>query len=332
MNRADFVLLLGDKNLSSWSLRPWLLMRHAGVPFEEHVLRFDEEDWRETIASLSPSRKVPVLRHGESVIWDSLAICEYVAEIFPDKKLWPDDHRARAFARSISCEMHSSFTSMRKDMSMNVMARVPWRTYSQETRADVARILSIWDECRSQFGEGGPFLFGHFTIADAMFAPVVWRFRTYDAAIPSRRARQWYETMLELAAMKEWERSAEAEVRSDASRPVEKRLPAATSATQCFAVIFSSVHASPSPTGYEETAEAMVELAKKEPGFLGAESARGADGFGITVSYWESLEAIAHWKAQTDHRRAQRQGRDEFYSRYEVRICSVERGYKFARS
>jgi glutathione S-transferase len=328
---SELRLVIGNKNLSSWSLRPWLLLRHAALPFEEHVMLFEQPGWREKIVALSPSRRVPALMHGDITVWDSLAICEYVAELFPDAKLWPDDRPARALARSVSAEMHSSFSNLRKDLSMDVTARIPQRPLSTETQADVDRIFEIWEQCRSLHGEraGDPFLFGRFSIADAMFAPVVWRFRSYDVPVTSTRAREWYEMMLTLPAMKEWERDAQAEVRTAASQPRGTTPPDPASAQHCFAVIFSSQHASLSPAGYDETADAMVSLARQQPGFLGVESARNPDGFGITVSYWDSLEAITRWKAQSDHRAAQRQGRDSFYSRYEIRICTVERGYKF---
>jgi glutathione S-transferase len=265
-------------------------------------------------------------------VWDSLAIAAYVADLHPDKRLWPEDRGARAVARAVSAEMHSGFAHLRKEMSMDVTARVPPATPSHETQADIERIQAIWTECRARFGAGGPFLFGAFSIADAMFAPVVWRFRTYGVPVRDEAARAWYETMLELPAMKEWEADAEREVRAARERP-KRPTPDPTSAQHCWAVIFSSQHATGAvpPEGYEETASAMAELAKKQPGFLGVESARSPDGFGITVSYWESLEAIARWKAQADHEKAQRRGRETFYSRYEVRVASVERGYKHPR-
>lgn len=335
---SGLLLLSGNKNLSSWSLRPWLVMRHAGLPFEERVVLFEEEGWREKIVAFSPSRKVPALRHRRAgaddlVLWDSLAIMEYVAELFPDARLWPDDLASRAVARAVSAEMHSGFSHLRRDLSMDVTARHPRRTLSHETQSDVDRIQAIWTECRTRFGEGGPFLFGRFSIADAMFAPVVFRFRTYD--VPVRPdALPYYETMLALDAMKEWERDAEAEVRAAEARP-KTAPPDPTSAQHCFAVIFTNRHsrsgADGPPDGYDRTAEAMVELAREQPGFLGVESARNPDGFGITVSYWDSLEAIASWKNHPEHRRAQQMGREAFYSSYDVRVCTVERGYKYSR-
>jgi glutathione S-transferase len=334
--RVSLLLVLGNKNLSSWSLRPWLLLRHAGIAFEERVFLFEDPGWRDEIVKLSPSRRVPALRHDSEVIWDSLAICEYINDLHPEKNLWPKDPKTRAIARSVSAEMHSSFGNLRKDLSMDVTARIPRRaTRSAETQADIDRIVQIWTDCRQRFGGSWtdePFLFGPFSIADAMYAPVVWRFRSYDIPIKNELARWWYEMMLTLPAMKEWEADAEKEVAELAARPKEKT-PDPKSAQHCFAVIFSSQHKpGAQEAGYDDVVNAMEELAKKQPGFLGIEGARSPDGFGITVSYWDSLEAISAWKAQADHQRAQSKGRESFYSRYEVRVCSVERGYKFPYS
>lgn len=310
-------LIVGNKNYSSWSMRPWLLLRQANIPFTEKTLLFETPGWRETIRQYSPTGKVPALRDGDLVITDSLAICEYVAELFPEKRLWPEDRALRAQARAVSCEMHSGFASLRRDLWMNITGHTPKVQLSAETQAEVDRVLAIWDSAK------GPFLFGEFSIADAMFAPVVFRFRTYGIAIPAAKAnaRAWYERMLSLPAMQEWEAGAKAEPPPKASAP--------GSAQQTYAVIFSSRHSSHPEhlKGYDETADAMEELAAKQPGFLGMESARGADGFGITVSYWDSLEAIAAWKANDKHRSVQERGKSHFYERYSVRVCSVERTY-----
>ena len=318
---AKLELILGNKRYSSWSLRPWLALRQANIPFTERVLLFETPGWRETIRQYSPSGKVPALRHGhghgdvELVIVDSLAICEYAAELFPDANLWPRDRVLRAQARSVACEMHSGFASLRGDLWMDVTARTPKAVLSAETQADVDRVLAIWSAAK------GPFLFGAFSIADAMFAPVVWRFRTYGVPIPDPVARDWYERMLDLPAMKEWEAAAAAEPPPKESAP--------GSAQQTYAVVFSSHHAADADKleGYGAIANAMEELARKQPGFLGMESARGADGFGITVSYWESREALAAWRANEKHRAAQERGKSRFYDRYSVRVCSVERSY-----
>jgi glutathione S-transferase len=326
----DLLLVLGNKNLSSWSLRPWLLMRHAGLAFRERVLPFETDGWRDTIVALSPSRRVPVLHHGDLVVWDSLAICEYVAESFPDAQLWPAARADRAIARAMSAEMHSGFPSLRRDLSMDVVARHRRRAMSRETEDEVERVQQLWAECRARSGARGegPFLFGRFSIADAMFAPVAWRFRTYDVAIADDAARAYYDTMLALPAMKEWERDATAEV--EAARAKGRGAPPdPTSAQHCFAVIFTSKRTGSAAEDYDATAKAMEELAAVQPGFLGIESARGADGLGITVSYWDSLDAIRHWKDVPAHAAAQARGKETFYERYEVRVCTVERGYKF---
>ncbi|MDB4937862.1 MAG: glutathione S-transferase [Labilithrix sp.] len=328
----DLVLVLGNKNLSSWSLRPWLLLRHAGISFRERVVPFESQGWHDDIAALSPSRRVPVLHHGQLVVWDSLAICEYVADLFPDAQHWPAERTARAVARAVSAEMHSGFASMRRDLPMDVVARHPRRTMSRETEDDVVRVQQIWTECRGRAGDAGPFLFGRFSIADAMFAPVIWRFRTYDVPIADG-ARGYYETMLALPAMQEWERDAVAEVAASkaqaAADPRPAQPPDPQSAQHCYAVIFTSKRTSSTPEEYDATARAMVELAAKQPGFLGIESARGPDGVGITVSYWDSLEAIRSWKDVPAHAAVQARGKKTFYERYEVRVCTVDRGYKF---
>jgi glutathione S-transferase len=326
-------LVIGNKNYSSWSMRPWFLMRQAGIPFRERVFLFEEPNWRERVAAFSPSLKVPVLHHGDVAIHESLAICEYVADLHPEAKLWPEDRTARGIARAVSMEMHAGFANLRKDLSMDIVARIPRRERSRETESEIARVQKVWDESRARFGSGGPFLFGRFSIADAMFAPVVWRFRSYDVEVKDRTARAWYEMMLELPVMKEWERDAEAEV------PIARALlaqhgttPDPKSATHCFAVIFASQYSGTGvPDGYDAAADAMVALAKKQPGFLGIESARGADGFGITVSYWDSLEAIKNWREHPEHRAVQARGRESYYARYDLRVCSVERGYRFDR-
>ncbi len=333
MADAKLLLLLGNKNLSSWSLRPWVLLRHAGITFDERVLPFETPGWREAIFALSPSGRVPALHHGAVAIWDSLAICEYVAELFPDKQLWPEDQAERALARAVSAEMHSGFEGLRRDLSMDVMARFPRRSLSRETEGDVVRVLALWSDCRARAASarrpGGPFLFGRFSIADAMFAPVAWRFRTYDVAIADPAARAYCDALLALPAMQEWEASAAAEVAALNAAPRTERAPDPTSAQHCFAVIFTSQRRANGDDGYGAAADAMEELAAQQPGYLGFESARNPDGSGISVSYWDSLEAIRTFKDVPAHATLQARGRDTFYERYEVRVCSVERGYKF---
>lgn len=321
---SELVLTIGNKNLSSWSLRPWLVLKHAGISFQERVLQLDTEGFPAAIAALSPTRRVPVLHVSgpqDLVVWDSLAICEYVSDLHPEAKLWPAALDVRARARAVSAEMHSGFASLRREMPMEVVARHPRRAMSRETEDDIARVLAIWSEAR------GPFLFGDFTIADAMFAPVVWRFRTYGVDVPEG-ARAYYETMLALPAMLAWERDAKAEVAQRALLVAAADL-SHPAAPRCYAVIFSSQRTHSDAEAYERASAAMAELASKQPGFLAIESARGADGFGITVSYWESLEAIRNWKDVPSHAAIQAQGKKTFYERYEVRVAVVERGYKF---
>ena len=203
-------LVIGDRNYSSWSLRPWLVLRQAGVAFDEIQIRLREAGTKAEILRHSPSGKVPCLVDGEVAVWDSLAICEYLAEKHPS--LWPANPRMRAEARSISAEMHSGFIALRHDMPMEIHAYKPHDGRTAGAEADIARIISIWQSCRKRFGQHGPFLFGEFSIADAMFAPVVWRFLTYAVSLPPE-ARAWVDTMAALPAMREWHAAALAEVK-----------------------------------------------------------------------------------------------------------------------
>ena len=201
---ADFTIYLGNKNYSSWSLRPWLVLKQTGVPFDEVVIPLYEAASKATIMKYSPSGTVPALRHGELVIWDSLAICEYLAESFPTFDLWPKEPAARALARAVSAEMHAGFQALRQHLPMNVRSSFPGRGVTPEVQADINRIMSIWRDCRTRFGDGkGDFLFGNFTIADAMFAPVVSRFRTYKIEL-EREAEAYCDTITALPAMQEW--------------------------------------------------------------------------------------------------------------------------------
>ncbi len=205
-----FNLVIGNKNYSSWSLRPWLLMTQFKIPFKEVLIPLYEGDYKKKILAYSPSGKVPYLRHGKVSIWDSLAIAEYLAETFPKKNLWPKDKKARAWARSVSAEMHSGFMSLRKNCPMDVRASRPQEEFSLEVKADIDRIVKIWEGCRKQFSSSGPFLFGKFSIADAMFAPVVWRFETYGVELKGM-ALQYYQQILALPAMQSWKEAALAE-------------------------------------------------------------------------------------------------------------------------
>jgi glutathione S-transferase len=205
-------LVIGDKNYSSWSMRPWVLLRQAGIAFEEIRLRFDREARVIGVEPYSPTRKVPVLLVDGEPLWDSLAICETAAELFPDRQLWPSDTAARRLARSICCEMHSGFAALRGSMPMNIRASHPGKGLNPDSHRDIERVVSIWQSCRERFGAGGALLFGRFSIADAYYAPVVMRFRTYAVALPG--AAQAYCASVEaLPAVKEWMEAARRETK-----------------------------------------------------------------------------------------------------------------------
>ena len=206
-------LVIGNKNYSSWSMRPWVLLRQAQIPFDEVQLKFEEQDGGLSVGGIdkySKARKVPVLLIDGEPVWDSLAIGETVAELFPDKKLWPEDARARRMARSICAEMHSGFASLRSQMPMNVRARMPGRGKPPEVRADIGRIEAMWNDCRTRYGNQGPFLYGQFSIADAMYAPVATRFHTYEVALTGAAA-EYRDTILGLPALQAWIAGAKAE-------------------------------------------------------------------------------------------------------------------------
>jgi glutathione S-transferase len=204
-------LVIGNKNYSSWSMRPWLALRANNIDFEEiFIPLYTGEADKQRILSFTHSGKVPVLIDGDVTIWDSLAIIEYVAERFPEARLWPEDRARRAHARSIAAEMHSGFLALRNECGMNLHRPIGAIALSAEARANVARIEQIWIECRERYGKTGPFLFGDFSGADAMFAPVVHRFRTYAIEV-APEARDYSDTMTGLAAFQEWTRAGLAE-------------------------------------------------------------------------------------------------------------------------
>jgi glutathione S-transferase len=208
---ADLTIYLGNKNYSSWSLRPWLVLKRTTVAFDEVVIPLYQPGSRETILKYSPSGRVPALRHDAVAVWESLAICEYLAESFPNFELWPKDPVARSLARAVSAEMHAGFGALREHLPMNIRSSFPGRGMTPEVQADINRIMAIWRDCRARFGEGkGEFLFGGFTIADAMFAPVVTRFRTYKIDL-ERDADAYCETIMALPAMQEWVAAAKNE-------------------------------------------------------------------------------------------------------------------------
>ncbi len=205
-------LVIGNKNYSSWSMRPWLALRANNIPFEEIFIPLytDSKADKERILSFSHAGKVPALVDGDITVWDSLSIIEYLAEKFPQSRLWPEDRARRAHARSISAEMHSGFMALRNECGMNLHRPVGGVALSDDARANAARIQAIWAECHQRYGNEGPFLFGTFSGADAMFAPVVHRFRTY--AIPvADGARHYVDAMSSLPAFQEWTRDGLAE-------------------------------------------------------------------------------------------------------------------------
>ena len=205
---SDLTLIIGNKNYSSWSLRPWLALRHAGIPFDERLLLLCGENWKEAIAAVSPSGRVPVLLHGEHSIWETLAIIEYVNELFPDAGLWPEDREARATARAIANEMHAGFNALRNHMPMNLRRLdLKGRGRGPGVDGDIARIREIWRDCRSRYGAGGAFLFGAFCAADAMYAPVVTRFDTYGVDLDETCAA-YSRAVLTLPAFVEWRNAA----------------------------------------------------------------------------------------------------------------------------
>jgi glutathione S-transferase len=200
-------LLIGNKNYSSWSLRPWIAMRVAGIPFEETVIPLYEPGSRERVLAVSPTGKVPALVDGAIHLWESLAILEYLAERFPGAGLWPREIRARAHARVIAAEMHAGFVALRRHCPMNMRRAPKPRDLPAEVIADVRRIDALWNGCRTQFGDGGPFLFGQFGAADAMYAPVVSRFETYAIEV-GPVARRYMQAVMGLPAWAQWRAEA----------------------------------------------------------------------------------------------------------------------------
>jgi glutathione S-transferase len=204
----DLELVIGNKNYSSWSLRPWLAMKHTAIPFVERRIALYQADSRRRVLEHSPSGKVPVLRDGTTTVWDSLAILEYLAEKFPDRGLWPQSAVARAGARSMSAEMHSGFAALRARMPMNLRNSYPGRGLTPEVEADIARIVSLWTDSRAM--ASGPFLLGDFCIADAMFAPIATRFVTYGVKLPPV-CQRYVDMLIALPAMHLWYADARAE-------------------------------------------------------------------------------------------------------------------------
>jgi len=202
-------LIIANRNYSSWSLRAWLTIKATGREFDEVVIPLGQPDTAENILRWSPTARVPALKDGDVVLWDSLAICEHLAEAFPEAGLWPTDTRARATARSVVAEMHSGFVALRKHMPMNLRASYPIAS-PPAVEEDIVRITSIWEDCRTQFGGDGDLLFGQFTIADAFYAPIVSRFLTYGVS-PAGIANEYMGALWNLPAMQDWAEKARAE-------------------------------------------------------------------------------------------------------------------------
>jgi glutathione S-transferase len=220
--RMAYTLIIGDKNYSSWSLRPWLAMKHAGIPFAEARIRLRQPETKAEILRHSPSGKVPALKTDGLVVCDSLAILEYLAEAPPQASLWPKDKATRAVARSVSAEMHSGFATLRNEMPMDLLSTLPAPPIGEALRGEIARIVEIWRGLRVEYAKhAGAFLFGAFSNADAMFAPVATRFRTYRVDLSAfgddGTAQSYAETLLALPAMAEWTKGAKEEMRERAN-------------------------------------------------------------------------------------------------------------------
>jgi len=204
-------LLIANKGYSSWSQRAWLVLRHFGIPFEETVQPMYVEGWKEAILEWSPTGKVPCLVDGDITVWESLAVIEYLAETFPDRGIWPADKAARAHARAISSEMHAGFQNLRRDYTCNWRRTYAWKVRGDgSAQDDVKRIVALWKEARQRFGAGGPFLYGAFTAADAMYAPVVGRLTTYSWPVDAE-TDAYMEAVRRLPAYAEWVAAGRAE-------------------------------------------------------------------------------------------------------------------------
>lgn len=210
MKNNGLILVIGNKNLSSWSMRPWLVLKASGLKFKEINIELDTPETTKNIKQYSPTGKVPVLVHGDLHVWDSLAISEYIAELTadlaPDKNLWPVDLQDRAIARSYVAEMHSGFMSLRNQLSMDISLRTEIKHLVPGTISDIERIISMWDEALSN--SKGPFLFGEFGIVDAFYAPVVFRFQSYGIQIKNKKVQKYMQSILKLDIVQEWVKSS----------------------------------------------------------------------------------------------------------------------------
>jgi glutathione S-transferase len=324
-------LFLVDKNDTSWSMRPWLVLTHFGIPFAETSFVAADPETPQRIASVSPTGRVPVLRVGSRLVWESLAIIETLADLNPTFAIWPRDAALRMHARSIASEMHAGFSELRRYCTMNLALRT--RTeLDAARRVELDRFEKMVETARAE-AHDGPYLFGEFCAADAMLAPIATRIVSYGLDVgPVTRA--WLEAIYALPAFRRWEADAE---REREQRPVAAQIGKPFSGTHqervpegpCYAVIFANQRAREA-ADYAEVADRMVELAERANGYLGHVSARGNDGFGITVSYWASLADIAQFRAHGEHALAQAAGRERYYAEYDLRVARVERHTRFS--
>ncbi|HTQ07375.1 MAG TPA: glutathione S-transferase N-terminal domain-containing protein [Polyangiaceae bacterium] len=328
---AELELFIVDKNDTSWSMRPWLLLAHHGIPFTETSFVYADAGTPARIRAISPTGRVPVLRVGSRFVWESLAVVETLAELHPEQALWPRDAGLRMHARSIASEMHAGFAELRRHCPMNLAlgTRVE---LDPARRAEFARFEKMVETARAEATDAGPFLFGAFSAADAMLAPVATRIVSYGLDVGAV-TRGWVDAVYALPAFQRWEREAAAEralrpvsihngVRFDGS--VHERVVAGPS----YAVIFTSQRTNDA-SDYGATAERMEALAASTPGYQSHVSARGADGLGVTVSYWDSLENIAGFRARLEHAEAQRAGRARYYAHYDLRVARVQKHVTF---
>ncbi len=215
---SEFTLIIGNKNNSTWSLRGYLALKHAGVEFDEIMVALRPYLERERLDELTPAGKVPTVKHGDNYIWDSLAICEYFADLYPEKAFWPSDINTRAHARCVSAEMHSGFSALRNALPMAIHSRFDRPEISGELKTDIDRITDIWSECLDKYSNHGPYLFGQYSIADMMFSPVVFRFKSYQIELPQRLVT-YCETVANHPDVKAWVDDADP---SDPAEPLDR--------------------------------------------------------------------------------------------------------------
>jgi glutathione S-transferase len=203
-------LVIGNKAYSGWSMRPWLALKHTGAQFRETRVPLYVPGYKERVLEHAPSGKVPILKHGTVRVWESLAICEYLSELFPESRLWPESPAARALARAVSTEMHAGFTAIRNALPFNCRAQHRRVAISDEIQREITRVLALWHSCREAYGTGGPWLFGRFSVADAMFIPMALRLHSYDVTLDTS-GQAYTETTLAHPPVREWIAAAERE-------------------------------------------------------------------------------------------------------------------------